>query len=97
MNAINGARPITEALCRYLDRRRAIVERAVTDAEYGDAKVREWMSRYPTGGTPNRLTELAAYEAAGGIDHKSAHKAHEIKRRAEQIEYFDLGGWMKKK
>jgi hypothetical protein len=80
-----------------LDRWRAIVERAVTDAEQGDAKAREWLSRYVTGGMPNGLTDLAAYEAAGGIDHEIEERAHEIKRRAEHIGFFDLGGWMKKK
>ena len=71
--------------------------RAVTDAELGDAKAREWLSRYVTGGVPSRLTDLAAYEAAGGIDHEIEHQAHEIKQRAKRIEYFDLGGWMKRK
>jgi hypothetical protein len=79
-----------------IDRWRKIVERAVTDAEQGDAKAREWLSRYVTGGMPAGLTSLAAYEAAGGIDHEIEKRANEIKRRAEQIDFFDLGGWMKK-
>jgi hypothetical protein len=80
-----------------LDRWRAIVERAVTDAENGDAKAREWVSRYVTGGVPNGLTDLAAYEAAGGINHEIDERAEEIKDRAEKIGFYKLGGWMKKK
>jgi hypothetical protein len=59
-------------------------------------KAREWLSRYATGGMPNGLTSLAAYEAAGGIDHEIEKQAHEIKREAEEIDYFELGGWMRK-
>jgi hypothetical protein len=79
-----------------LDRWRAIVERAVTDAEQGDAKARDWLSRYVTGGTPNGLTDLAAYEAAGGIDQEIESRAHQIKERAEEVGFFSLGGWTKK-
>jgi hypothetical protein len=39
---------------------------------------------------------FAAYEAAGGIDHEVERRAGEIKRRAEEIDFFDLGGWMRK-
>jgi hypothetical protein len=49
-----------------------------------------------TGGIPNGLTSLAAYEAAGGIDHEIEKEAKEIKERAEQIDFVDLGGWMRK-
>jgi hypothetical protein len=79
-----------------LDRWKAIVERAVTDAEQGDAKAREWLSRYVTGGMPTGLTSLAAYEAADGIDHEIEKRAHEIKRRAEEFDQFELGGWSRK-
>jgi hypothetical protein len=68
----------------------------VTDAEQGDVRTREWLSRYVTGGIPNGSTSLAAYEAAGGVDHLIEKEAKDMKERAEHIDYFDLGGWMRK-
>jgi hypothetical protein len=79
-----------------IERWRRIVERAVTDAEEGNARAREWLSQYVTGGMLTGLTSLATYEAAGGMDHEIERRAKEIKERAEAIDYFDLGGWMRK-
>ncbi|MGH8532687.1 MAG: hypothetical protein ACREV1_08170 [Gammaproteobacteria bacterium] len=53
-----------------LDDWQAIVGRAVTDANGGDAKVREWLARYLIGiaeAVAPRLFEMAI-EAEAGID-----------------------------
>jgi hypothetical protein len=68
----------------------------VTDAELGDARARDWLSRYVSGAMPNSLISLAAFAAAGGVDHLIEKEAKDIKERAEQIDFFDLGGWMRK-
>jgi hypothetical protein len=68
----------------------------VIDTERGDARPLEWLSRYVTGGIPNGLTSLAAHEAAGGIDHEIEKEAKGINNPLEQIDFFDLGGWMRK-
>jgi hypothetical protein len=47
---------------------RAIVGRAVEDAKSGDAKSREWLSRYALGAEPTTLAQLAALEALGVND-----------------------------
>ena len=48
-----------------LDAWRKIVDRAVSDAQDGDAKAREWLAQYVTGKDPASLTWLAAQEALG--------------------------------
>ena len=45
-----------------LDDWRSIVDRAVKDARSGDARAREWLSRYALGSEPMRLTDLALRE-----------------------------------
>jgi hypothetical protein len=57
--------------CCSPDAWRGVCERAVQDARTGNAKAREWLSRYLLGAEPSpdreaepRLTELAAEEAA---------------------------------
>ena len=47
---------------------KAIVRRAVEDARNGDAKSREWLSRYALGAEPTTLAQLAALEALGVDD-----------------------------
>ena len=41
---------------------RSIVDRAVKDARSGDARARDWLSRYALGAEPMRLTDLALRE-----------------------------------
>lgn len=48
-----------------LDAWKRIVETAVRKAERGDAKSRDWLSRYLLGHEPSRLLELAASEFRG--------------------------------
>jgi len=49
-----------------MDRWRAIVQRAVTAAEQGDAKARAWLAGYLAGPpSGDGLIQLAAHEAAG--------------------------------
>ena len=45
-----------------LDDWRSIVDRAVADASSGDARARDWLSRYVLGVEPMRLTDLALRE-----------------------------------
>ena len=45
-----------------LDDWRSIVDRAVADASSGDARARDWLSRYALGVEPMRLTDLALRE-----------------------------------
>ena len=50
-----------------MDRWRKIVERAVTDAEQGDVKAREWLGSYLAGKpTGNGLRKIAVDEAGRG-------------------------------
>lgn len=51
-----------------LDRWRAIVERAIADAEGGDKAAREWVARYCLGASPATLLDLARRELAGATD-----------------------------
>jgi len=44
---------------------RSIVDRAVQDACSGDARARDWISRYALGAEPMRLTDLALREQMG--------------------------------
>lgn len=44
---------------------REVVERAVADAKAGDAKARDWLTRYLIGEHPPTLLELAAKEHRG--------------------------------
>ena len=48
-----------------LDDWRSIVDRAVADASSGDARARDWLSRYVLGVEPMRLTDLALRELMG--------------------------------
>ena len=48
-----------------LDDWRGIVDRAVADASSGDARARDWLSRYVLGVEPMRLTDLALRELMG--------------------------------
>jgi len=48
-----------------LDDWRGIVGRAVADASSGDARARDWLSRYVLGVEPMRLTDLALRELMG--------------------------------
>ena len=45
-----------------LDDWRSIVDRAVADASSGDARARDWLSRYALGSEPMSLTALAIRE-----------------------------------
>jgi len=45
-----------------LDDWRSIVDRAVQDARAGDARARDWLSRYALGSEPMSLTALAVRE-----------------------------------
>jgi hypothetical protein len=44
---------------------RSVVQAAVESAKQGDAKARDWLTRYLIGETPMSLTDLAADEAWG--------------------------------
>ena len=48
-----------------LDDWRRVVIRAVEDAQKGDAKARDWVSRYALGSTPKTLTDLAIRDTLG--------------------------------
>ena len=48
-----------------LDDWRSIVDRAVQDARSGDARARDWLSRYALGSEPMSLTALAIRELMG--------------------------------
>lgn len=61
-----------------LDTWKRIVEKAVSKAEHGDAKSREWLSRYLLGNEPGSLLEIAATEFRG-LDRES-----EIRQEAEK-------------
>ena len=63
-----------------LDDWRAIVGKAVADAKEGDAKAREWLSRYTLGEKPMTLMELVTREALGiETDLEIAAEADKIK------------------
>ena len=47
------------------DQWRRVVEKALQDAQAGDATARAWLSKYLLGDTPATLMELAAKEARG--------------------------------
>lgn len=68
-----------------LDEWRAIVSRAVQDAKDGDAKAREWLSRYALGAEPLTFTQLAALEHLGVTD------SYMVRAEAEQ--YVRDGDW----
>lgn len=44
---------------------RQVVDRALADAVAGDAKARDWLSRYLLGDAPGKLSTLATAELAG--------------------------------
>lgn len=48
-----------------LDRWERIIAKAVDDAEAGDAKARDWLTRHLIGADPPGLTRLAAEDALG--------------------------------
>ena len=48
-----------------LDDWRKVVIRAVEDAQKGNAKARDWVSRYALGKKPKTLTDLAIRDALG--------------------------------
>ncbi len=58
-----------------------IAERAKTDAIDGDARAREWLSKYFLGANPLTLTRLAAMEAVhnGSTDEAAEHRVREAK------------------
>lgn len=58
---------------------RKIVIRAVEDAQKGNAKARDWVSRYALGEKPKTLTDLAVRDALG------VTSASEIESRAKTV------------
>jgi len=58
-----------------------IAERAKADAIDGDARAREWLSKYFLGANPLTLTRLAAMEALhnGSTDKAAEHRVQEAK------------------
>ena len=65
-----------------------IVRRAVDDAKAGDAKAREWLSRFLVGTDPESLKSIAAKEhrglsAADEVGEVAARQEKEIRRRAK--------------
>jgi len=44
---------------------RAIIDTAIDDAKTGDARARDWLTRYALGATPPTLWALAVADAAG--------------------------------
>ena len=66
-----------------LDDWREVVVRAVSDAKRGDARARDWLTKYLVGNEPPQLVELAAREQRGAtvdemVDefaHKQEHDA----------------------
>lgn len=71
-----------------LDDWREVVERAVADAKSGDAKARDWLTRYLVGNDPPALLELAAKEHRGlaaddEVAELSAEQAREVERQAQ--------------
>ncbi len=73
-----------------LDAWQAIVARAVEDAKCGDARARDWLTRYLIGSEPPRLLDLAARETRGrGVDDEILTAAKEQNRLAEVGALFD--------
>lgn len=62
-----------------LDRWGKIIDRALADAENGDAKAREWVAKFALGAAPLSLFELAKRERMG------IQSAHEIEASAQLV------------
>lgn len=74
-----------------LDDWREIVGKAIEDAKDGDAKAREWVSRYALGAAPISLHELAAREVLGiEADYEVAAEADKIKNPGEEELLSDM-------
>ena len=66
---------------------RGIIKRAVKDAENGDSKAREFISKYALGSTPKSLTELAIRDELG-VTSEAEIKAMVDRERKPQAERF---------
>src|SRR6516225_5219537 len=76
-NSVGPGRPRRDVELDYLAaladavplvRWRKIIDRAVTDAEQGDAKARRWLAEYLLSRDGEPLTSLAAVELAGTLN-----------------------------
>lgn len=56
---------------------REVVTRAVNQAKAGDARAREWLTRYLVGESPVSLTKLAAWDERGYDPVEAAVKSQE--------------------
>jgi hypothetical protein len=63
-----------------LERWRKIIDRAVADAEKGDAKARRWLAEYLLGRIREPLTSLAAVELAGTLNEEIHARAAGLRR-----------------
>ncbi len=60
---------------------RKVVERAVADAKSGDARARDWVTKYLIGNDPPQLVELAARERRGATADELVDKLADNQQR----------------
>jgi len=63
---------------------REIVERAVADAKAGDARARDWITKYLIGNEPPKLVDLAAREQRGATVDEIVEEAANKQANDEQ-------------